>query len=57
MRWTAKDSSRWRHRFAIFPVKIGDHWIWLEWYWVKWWGDHDLVEDEMEHAWRIADEH
>lgn len=25
----------WRKRFAFFPMKIGDEWVWLEWYWQR----------------------
>jgi len=25
----------WRQRFAFYPIRIHDTWIWLEWYWFK----------------------
>lgn len=39
MKWNAGYLERrrktWRQRFAIFPVRIHDTWIWLQWYWFK----------------------
>lgn len=31
-----KSFWRWRHRFALFPVRIGDDLVWLQWYWWRW---------------------
>lgn len=36
MKWKKIDKQNgWRKRFAFFPMKIEDEWIWLEWYWQK----------------------
>lgn len=32
MIWKVRDSNRWRKRFAVFPKKIGNRWIWLSRY-------------------------
>lgn len=30
MRWRVKPDDGWRNRYAFWPIKIGDKWIWLE---------------------------
>lgn len=37
MRWRRKQ-DRWYLWFALFPVLVGDTWVWLEWYQYKFCG-------------------
>jgi hypothetical protein len=42
VRWTHHPPHKWRCRFALVPVVIGPHWVWLEWYWAR---DYGLYEE------------
>lgn len=42
MRWKAKEDG-WRRKFAWFPVRIGDEWLWLELYESMFMGEYSLV--------------
>lgn len=33
--WSDPPIGQWCRRFAIFPVIIDSHWVWLEWYWSR----------------------
>lgn len=32
MNWKRKKPKSWRWRFALFPIRIGKKWVWLESY-------------------------
>ena len=32
MIWRKRDPDRWRKRFAVFPMRIGERWVWLRRY-------------------------
>lgn len=29
------ESRPWRRAFALVPVRVHGHWVWLRWYWVR----------------------
>ena len=44
MRWSSIDPRQgWRRRFALFPVKIGEQWLWLEKYEARHMGEYREV--------------
>lgn len=32
MIWTKRSPYRWRKKFALFPKRVGDKWVWLQRY-------------------------
>ena len=58
MRWTAKELSIYdsvKRKFAFFPIKVDDEWIWLESYYVlRCW--NILGCYEVEYRWKTKEE-
>jgi len=49
------DPHRWRYRFAFFPIRIGDYWIWFEKYaycFIR--RDYGASHISYRYEWRIA---
>lgn len=45
MRWPAYSGDGWQRRIAIFPVKIGNEVVWLEWIEKRFMGEYYEVRN------------